>query len=101
MEGIYFSNKNKKSQKVYPPPRGGGAILVVQQMGDFIFAWTPSTIYNRFARCFGGKLPWFRYTPDKIVQFSKIMKTMGEHLESNDSLNLFEDSIKAMQENNE
>ena len=29
------------------------------------------------------------------------MKTMRDHLESNDSLNLFEDSIKAMQENNE
>ena len=25
-------------------------------MGDFMFYWTPSTIYNRFARCFGGKL---------------------------------------------
>ena len=70
-------------------------------IGYFISAWAPSTIYNRFARCFGGKLPWFRYTPDKIVQLSKIMKTMREHLESNDSLNLFENRIIAMQENNE
>ena len=66
-------------------------------MGDFIFEWTPSTIYNRFARCFGGKLPWFRYTPDKIVQLSKIMKSINNHRESNESLDLFEDSIKIMQ----
>ena len=69
-------------------------------MGDFISEWTPSTIYKWFARCFGGKLPWFRYTPDKIVQLSKIMKSINNHRESNESLDLFEDSIKIMQENN-
>ena len=41
-------------------------------MGDFIFDWMPSTIYNWFRRSFGGELFCFKYTPDKIVQLSKI-----------------------------
>ena len=41
-------------------------------MGDFIFDWMPSTIYNWFGSSFGGKLFCFKYKPDKIVQLSKI-----------------------------
>ena len=68
-------------------------------MGDFMFDWTPSTIYNRFASCFGGKLSWFKYTPDKIVQLSKMMKSMDNHRDDNESLDLFDDSIQMMKEN--
>ena len=31
-------------------------------MGEFIFEYTSSAIYYKFAICFGGKLPWFKYT---------------------------------------
>ena len=40
-------------------------------MGEFIFEYTSSAIYNRFAICFGGKLPWFKYTPNQIVKLSE------------------------------
>ena len=40
-------------------------------MGEFIFEYTSSSIYNRFAICFGGKLPWFKYTPNQIVKLSE------------------------------
>ena len=41
-------------------------------MGEFIFEYILSAIiYNRFAICFGGKLPWFKYTPNQIVKLSE------------------------------
>ena len=64
-----------------------------------MFDWTPSTISYKFARCFGGKLSWFKYAPDKIVHLSKIMKSMDNHRYENESLNLFDDSIQMMKEN--
>ena len=65
-------------------------------MEDFIFDWTSSTIYNRFVKCFGNKLYWFKYTPVKIVQLSKMMKSMNNHSDDNESLNLFDDSYQIM-----
>ena len=40
-------------------------------MGEFIFEYTSSAIYNRFAICFGGKLVWLKYTPNQIVKLSE------------------------------
>ena len=40
-------------------------------MGEFIFEDTSSAINNRFAICFGGKLKWFKYTPNQIVKLSE------------------------------
>ena len=40
-------------------------------MGEFIFEYNSSAIYNRFAICFGGKLPMFKYTPNQIVKLSE------------------------------
>ena len=40
-------------------------------MGEFIFEYTSSVIYNRFEICFDGKLTWFKYTPNQIVKLSK------------------------------
>ena len=40
-------------------------------MGEFIFEYTSSAIYNRFAICFVGKLPWFKYTQNQIVKLSE------------------------------
>ena len=37
-------------------------------MGEFIFEYTSSAIYNRFEICFGGELLWFKYTPNQIVK---------------------------------
>ena len=40
-------------------------------MDEFIFEYTSSAIYNRFAICFGGKLLWLKYTPNQIVKLSE------------------------------
>ena len=40
-------------------------------MSEFIFEYTSSAIYNRFAIYFGGKLPMFKYTPNQIVKLSE------------------------------
>ena len=40
-------------------------------IGEFIFEYTSSAIYNRFTICFGGKLPWFKYTPNQIAKLSE------------------------------
>ena len=40
-------------------------------IGELIFEYTSSAIYNRFARRFGGKLPNFKYTPNQIIQLSE------------------------------
>ena len=40
-------------------------------MGEFIFEYTSSALYNSFAICFGGKLPWFKYTPNQIAKLSE------------------------------
>ena len=67
-------------------------------MGEFIFEYTSSAIYNRFARCFDGKLPWFKYPPNQIVKLSestRVKKDKNRHY----SLNLIEDSIDALKQN--
>ena len=40
-------------------------------VGEFIFEYTSSAIYKRFAICFGGKLSWFKYTPNQIAKLSE------------------------------
>ena len=45
-------------------------------MGEFIFEYTSSAIYNRFARCFGEKLKWFKYTPNQIVKLSESTRVL-------------------------
>ena len=45
-------------------------------MGEFIFEYTSSAIYNRFARCFGGKLKRFKYTPNQIVKLSESTRVL-------------------------
>ena len=40
-------------------------------IGEFIFEYTSSAIYNRFAISFGEKLPWFKYTPNQIAKLSE------------------------------
>ena len=38
--------------------------------GTFIFKKSPTNIYNRFARKFGRKLKWFKFTPKNVIQLS-------------------------------
>ena len=45
-------------------------------MGEFIFEYTSSSINNRFARCFGEKLKWFKYTPNQIVKLSESTRVL-------------------------
>ena len=45
-------------------------------MSEFIFEYTSSAIYNRFARCFGEKLKWFKYTPNQIVKLSESTRVL-------------------------
>ena len=50
---------------------------------DFITTNTSKSIYNRFSRKFGGKLKWFRYNPEHIVNLlktnSKTRKDKSKH----------------------
>ena len=68
-------------------------------IGEFIFEYTSSAIYNRFARCFGGKLPWFKYTPNQIVKLSESTRVQKKDKNRHYSLNLIEDSIDALKQN--
>ena len=45
-------------------------------MGEFIFEYTSSAIYNRFARCFGRKLKRFKYTLNQIVKLSESTRVL-------------------------
>ena len=64
-------------------------------MGEFIFEYTSSAIYNRFARCFGGKLVWFKYTKNQIVKLSESTRVQKNDKSRYYSLNLIEVSIDA------
>ena len=64
-------------------------------IGEFIFEYTSSAIYNRFARRFGGKLPNFKYTPNQIIQLSETIQALKNENNKFESLNLIEDSINA------
>ena len=68
-------------------------------MGEFIFEYTSSAIYNRFSRCFGGKLSWFKYTPSQIIQLSETMMHLKNNKSKTQSLNLIQDSIDILQQN--
>ena len=69
-------------------------------IGDFIFECSPTGMYNRFARRFGLKLMWFKYTPDQVLQLSISMSQKDENIHRDESLDLFQDSIKYSNENN-
>ena len=45
-------------------------------MGEFIFEYTSSAIYNRFEICFGGELLWFKYTPNQIVKLLELTRVL-------------------------
>ena len=64
-------------------------------IGEFIFEYTSSAIYSRFARRFGGKLPNFKYTPNQIIQLSETIQALKNENNKFESLNLIEDSINA------
>ena len=68
-------------------------------MGDFMVSGTSSTIYNRFSTCFGGKLKWFKFTPDQIVKLSRTKRLINWNEDSFECLNLIQDSIEIAQNN--
>ena len=63
-------------------------------MGKFMILATPSAIYNRFARNFGGKLKWFRYSPDQIIALSKATLLILENKKRDECLDLINNSIQ-------
>ena len=67
-------------------------------IGEFIFEYTSSAIYNKFARLFGGKLPNFKYTPNQIIQLSETIQALKNENNKFENLNLIEDSISAWQQ---
>ena len=76
MRYILFINSIKEGnkKKTYDKYRCFKDKLVV--MENFIISVSSTAIYNRFARCFGGKLRWFRQNPDKIIQLSKTIRLL-------------------------
>ena len=68
-------------------------------MGEFIFEYKSSAIYNRFVICFGEKLPWFNYTSNQIVKLSESTRVLKKDNNRHYSLNLIEDSIDALKQN--
>ena len=67
-------------------------------IGEFIFEYTSSAKYKRFARPFGGKLLNFKYTSNQIIQLSETIQALKNENNKFESLNLIEDSINAWQQ---
>ena len=71
------------------------------EMENFIISVSSTAIYNRFARCFGGKLKWFRQTPDKIIQLSKSIRSLIQDEDSNQYLDFIQNSLQLSQEHSD
>ena len=65
---------------------------------EFIIKYTSLAIYNRFARCFGGKLLNFKYTSNQIVQLSETIQVFKNENNKFENLNLIEDNINTWQQ---
>ena len=73
---VYFKNYSQKKgimsldkQRIAPD----GNIIE----GTFVFNISPTNIYNRFARKFGNKLKWFKFTPLNVIQLSRYRTKLG------------------------
>ena len=72
----------------------GKAVII----GDFIISNSSTAIYNRFARCFGGKLKWFKLSPDKNLQLSNAKRFIENITEKHQCLDIVQDWININQQ---
>ena len=59
----------------------------------YITTLTKSGIFKRFSRGFNGKLGWFLWKPQSIINLSKTMRLASRYQGSNKSLDLINDSL--------
>ena len=67
-------------------------------IGDFIISNSTTAIYNRFTRCFGGKLKWFKFSSYQILQLSNAKRFIENIKEKHQCLDLVQDCIDINQQ---